>query len=73
MKSLTLCEWARSDDKEVGMIGFHVFDDRVDDMVHLDHGGCRPAILDEVVAIGVDQPGRSFYDRLHEGGYLRGR
>jgi hypothetical protein len=70
MKSLMFAEWARTDDKEVGVIGFHVSDDRVDDMVHLHRGDCRPAFLDEVVAEGVDQLGRSLDDRLHEGGDL---
>ena len=73
MKSLVFRQSTRADDKQISVICFDVLDDRVDDVVHVHHGGRCPAFFDELVTDGVDQAGCSLHDGLRERGYLRGR
>ena len=73
MEPLALGQIARSDHQQLVMIGFDVFDDGVDHVVHLDLRDDGIAVFDEIVPQGIDQIGCSFHHRFFQLGQLRFR
>ncbi len=64
METLALGQLARSDHQQLVMVGFDVFDDGVNHVVHLDLRDGGNAVFDEIVPQGIDQSGCAIYDRF---------
>ena len=70
MEPFALGQVARPDHQEVGMRGLHLFDDRVDDVVHLHVRLDGEAFFQELIPQCCDQFRGSFEDRSLQFGDL---
>lgn len=71
MESLALRQITRPNHQKLVTIGFHVFDDGIDHVAHLDLRDDRKAVLNELVPQIVDERRGPFHDRCGQFRQLR--